>query len=85
MMENLILLAFGMAAICGFILGAQLFVWVWDLWDKHQEKRKRLEKKHTVSPAEKRWRTIGRGQRDGISSGRFGPRAASEGIAHLGQ
>lgn len=44
MMENLILLAFGMAAICGFILGAQLFVWVWDLWDKHQEKRKRLEK-----------------------------------------
>ena len=44
MMENLILLTFGMAAICGFILGAQLFVWVWDLWDKHQEKRKRLEK-----------------------------------------
>ena len=44
MMENLILLAFGMAAICGFILGAQLFVWVWDLWDKQQEKRKRLEK-----------------------------------------
>ena len=44
MMENLILLDFGMAAICGFILGAQLFVWVWDLWDKHQEKRKRLEK-----------------------------------------
>lgn len=44
MMENLILLAFGMAAICGFILAAQVFVWVWDLWDKHQEKRKRLEK-----------------------------------------
>ena len=44
MMENLILLAFGMAAICGFILGAQVFVWVWDLWDKHQENRKRLEK-----------------------------------------
>ena len=43
-MESLILLGFGMAAICGFILGAQLFVWVWDLWDKHQEKRKRLEK-----------------------------------------
>mgnify|MGYP000419128529 CR=1 FL=1 len=38
MMENLILLAFGMAAICGFILGAQLFVWVWDLWEKRLEK-----------------------------------------------
>ena len=44
MMENWILLAFGMAAICGVILAAQVFVWVWDLWDKHQEKRKRLEK-----------------------------------------
>ena len=46
-MESLILLGFGIAAICGFILGAQLFVWVWDLWDKHQEKRKRLEKTYT--------------------------------------
>lgn len=43
-MESLILLGFGSVSICGFILGAQLFVWVWDLWDKHQEKRKRLEK-----------------------------------------
>lgn len=44
MMENLILLAFGMAAICGFILAAQVFVWAWDCWDKRRERRKRREK-----------------------------------------
>ena len=43
-MESLILLGFGSVSICVFILAAQVFVWVWDLWDKHQEKRKRLEK-----------------------------------------
>lgn len=44
MMEDVILIVFGVAAIFGFILAAQVFVWVWDLWDKHQEKCKRLEK-----------------------------------------
>lgn len=44
MLEQLILIGFGIIVICSFILGAQVFVWVWDLWDKHQEKRKRLKK-----------------------------------------
>ena len=44
MMEQLILLGFGAASICGFILIAQLFVWVWDLWDKYHEKCKHLQK-----------------------------------------
>lgn len=44
MMENVILLALGAAAIFGFILAAQVFVWAWDLWDKYQERRKRLQK-----------------------------------------
>lgn len=54
MMENLILLGFGSVFICVFILAAQLFVWVWDLWDKHQEKRKRLEKTYR-EPRLKEW------------------------------
>ena len=39
MMENLILLGFGAASICGFILAAQLIVWAWDLWDKRHIKK----------------------------------------------
>ncbi len=44
MMENLILLGFGAAFICGFILAAQLIVWAWDLWDKRQKKREYIKK-----------------------------------------
>ena len=46
MMENLILLGFGAASICGFILIAQLFVWAWDCWDKRQKRKARRYKIH---------------------------------------
>lgn len=40
-MEELMILLMGGAAICGFILLAQVFVWVWELWDKHKERKAR--------------------------------------------
>ncbi len=38
-MESLILLGFGSVSICVFILAAQVFVWAWDLWDKHKARK----------------------------------------------
>lgn len=45
-MEDLILLLFGMTAICGFILLAQAFVWAWDYLEKRQERKVRHYKIH---------------------------------------
>ena len=46
MMENLILLGFGSVSICVFILATQVFVWVWDCWDKRQKRKARRYKIH---------------------------------------
>ncbi len=48
MMEQLILLGFGAASICGFILVAQLFVWAWDLWDKRKARKAAQHKTYPV-------------------------------------
>ena len=45
-MESLILLGFGAASICGFILATQVFVWAWDCWDKRKERKARRYKIH---------------------------------------
>lgn len=44
MFEQLILLGFGVVAICAVIVMASLIVWVWDLWDKRQKKREYIKK-----------------------------------------
>lgn len=44
MFEQLILLGFGVVAICAVIVMASLIVWAWDLWDKRQKKHKHMKK-----------------------------------------
>ena len=44
MLEQLILLGFGTAAICGLILCSSLIVWVWDQWDEYKKRKTRREK-----------------------------------------
>lgn len=41
MLEQLILLGFGVASICGFISLASLIVWAWEKWDKRKERKAR--------------------------------------------
>ena len=41
MLEQLILLGFGAASICGFISLASLIVWAWEKWDKRKERKAR--------------------------------------------
>lgn len=54
-MDNLILLLFGMAAICGFILLAQVFLWVWDCWDKRKARRYKIHQEPRIKEREDYW------------------------------
>ena len=57
MMEDVILIVFGVAAIFGFILAAQVFVWVWDLWDKRQSCRYKIHQEPRIKEREDYWAT----------------------------
>ncbi len=41
MFEQLILLGFGVVAICAVIVMASLIVWVWDRWEERQDRKAR--------------------------------------------